>query len=100
MTGFCVSVGQLVAAAAAVDEVAEDASAGLRRLDAVADDALGAGWAGPAASAFSDAWRTWRCGAQRVLAALDDMAVGLQRAAGAYADGERASTTGFERIAS
>jgi WXG100 family type VII secretion target len=100
MAGFSVSLSALLAAAVAVDEVAEDASAGLRRLDTLAADVLDSGWAGPAASAYAGAWHAWRDDAQCVLASLDEMATGLRRAAVAYADGERASTSGFERIAS
>lgn len=99
MSGFSVSVGALLGVAGPVTELAEDAGAGLRRLDAAAEDLLGTRWAGPAASAYRSEWQLWRSGAQKVLEALDEMSAALHRAAADYADREQASTTGFERIA-
>lgn len=100
MPGFSVRPDQLVGVAIAVNELADDAAANLRRLEALAEDVFGAGWCGVAASAYAQEWQAWRSGAQAALAALGEMSAGLRRAAAGYAGEEAASTVGFERIAS
>jgi WXG100 family type VII secretion target len=100
MSNLTVSPAQLRDVAAAVSELADDADAGLRRLDAFADDVLDRTWRGAAASAYAGEWEIWRASAQRVVAALLAMATALRESAAGYEASECASTTGFERIAS
>lgn len=100
MPELMVDPTQLREVAAAVSELADSADAGLRRLDALADDVLDTTWRGAAAAAYTDEWERWRSSAQRIIAALRAMATGLRQSAAAYDTSECASTADFEQLAS
>jgi WXG100 family type VII secretion target len=88
MPGFTVQPEALHAARTLVEDARENASAGLARVNAAADDLLGGGWNGGAAAAFAGGFADWRAGAETVLAALGDIGAALGRTAACYADAE------------
>ena len=85
VTSFAVSPSDLQALDAFVAAAAQQAHAAVERLRAEADALFGAGWHGPAGSAFHLAWEEWLDGARIVLAALDDTATLVGAAAAEYA---------------
>jgi WXG100 family type VII secretion target len=77
---FRAAVGDLRRAA---DQLRDDRA----RVAGRADDLLGGGWRGVAASAWADGWADWTAAAARVLAALEAMGSLLEAA---HEDLERA----------
>jgi WXG100 family type VII secretion target len=97
LSGFEVQTAELLAARSLVSDAASSGRAELGRLTASAQDVLGYGWQGAAAAAFGHGWEQWHDGAQRVLAALDEIGVALGATARTYATHEAANV---ERLAS
>jgi WXG100 family type VII secretion target len=84
VAGFAVDPGELRRGDAAVADGCAQARAAVERLRASADDLFADGWHGPAAVGFRHGWEQWLAGAHEMLAALDEMADLLGRAAGGY----------------
>ncbi|GAB2473498.1 WXG100 family type VII secretion target [Jatrophihabitans fulvus] len=99
MSGYEVDPTELFAAQAVVTEEVTEARAELARLQAAADDLLGHGWRGQAASAFGRGWQEWSEGARSVIAGLEQMAQALGVTAREYESNELGITTDLRKIA-
>jgi WXG100 family type VII secretion target len=58
---------------------------------------LGSDWAGPAQGRFLQLWEQWQTSSKRLHQALAEIAVLMQRAAGAYESNEQQVTALFSR---
>lgn len=99
MSGYEVEPAEVFAAGAMASEAANEGRAELARLRAAADDLLGHGWRGGAATAFGHGWREWHDGARSMLSALDEMARALDVTAREYEQNETSTAADFRRIA-
>lgn len=100
MSGYDAEAAELFSAEAMVSEAAGEGRAELARLRAAAQDLLGHGWNGAAATAFAAGWHDWVHGAELVLAALDEMARALGVTGAEYEQNEIAIGADLHRVAS
>lgn len=99
MSGYEVEPAELFAAQAMVTETAGEARAELGRLRAAAEDLLGHGWRGGAATAFAAGWHEWEDGARLVVSALEEIARALGATARQYEQNEYATTSLLRGVA-
>ena len=99
MSGYQVEPAELFSAGALASAGADDARAELARLQAAAQDLLGHGWRGQAASAFAAEWHEWDEGARRMVSALEETARALNVTAREYESTEHGTTADLRRIA-
>jgi WXG100 family type VII secretion target len=90
MGGYAVEPADLQRVEAFAGSAAAQARAVVERIRAEGNRLFGAGWHGPAASAFRLGWEQWVEGATVMLGALDELAALLGSSAVGYASTEEA----------